>query len=74
MGSSQRIEYWCVPKSNFGGSPDPQWGEALINPEHMIVSQDSIYVDHEAYFIVDKLIPRGSLGRNVQVFKLLRPL
>ena len=59
-GASAKAEYWAAPKGNFKKLPC-HISDAIVDP----VSCRNIRVDRERFHIVDMIIPRQDLGKNV---------
>ena len=68
-------EYWCVPKTNFpNGLPDAI-KECVEDPNALVSAQlhagcsTVASFDSDNFYIVDKVIPRTSLGKGVTTLK-----
>ena len=59
-GASAKAEFWAVPKCNFKELPH-HISDAIVEP----VNCRNIKVDRERFHIVDMVIPRQDLGKNV---------
>ena len=71
--ANAELEYWAVPKMNFpDGLPDPLLS-AVVLAEDLAEAQllGGTTLDHENYFVVDKMADRKDLGKNVRTLKYL---
>ena len=65
-GAKFRLCFWAVPRTNFPkGLPDIV-RENIVDDETLLAFEASGgYIDHDTYHIVDQLVPRHQLGKNV---------
>ena len=71
-GTKFCMHFLAVPKASWPGGLPPAAADALV-PEDQLVDmelQGGATVDSEAYYIVDQVVPRESLGRNVHTLEL----
>ena len=70
-GSKTKIDYWAVPKENF---PDAtafptDVREGLVEWEDLgdleLLGGDAGRLNYDDYYVVDQMVSRGRLGRNV---------
>ena len=74
IGSGGNIftHFWAVPKSSFPGGLPPAAAEALVPDDQlddMEVRRCGTLHRH-TYYVVDQVVPRESLGRNVHTLEL----
>ena len=69
---SSFTQFWAVPKSSFRGGLPPATAEFLV-PDHQLddmAVRGGVTIDRQKYYVVDQVVPRESLGRNVHTLEL----
>ena len=64
-GEQVSLELWAVPKTNFPKGLPPKILEAYVAEDSEILDGQTISVDREKYYLVDKMIDRNQLGKGV---------
>ena len=68
-GEQTEIEFWAVPKSNFPKGLPPKILDACVADESEILEGQSLSVDRDKYYVIDKVIERNLLGKSVWTVK-----
>lgn len=64
-GEQVSLELWAVPKTNFPKGLPPKIQAAYVAEDSEILDGQTISVDRDKYYLVDKMIDRSQLGKGV---------
>jgi hypothetical protein len=64
--------FWAVPKSSFPGGLPPAAAEALVPDAELddMEVRGGVTLDRQTYYVVDQVVARKSLGRDVHTLEL----
>ena len=60
-GEKTSVEFWAVPKTNFPKGLPAKIADAVADGGEV----DDLSLDRARFFVIDKVIPRDKLGKNV---------
>ena len=71
-GATFCTHFWAVPKASWPGGLPPAAAEALVPDDQLddMELRGGGTVDSDAFYIVDQVVPRESLGNNVHTLEL----
>ena len=69
VSTSYCVHLWAVPKNNFASGLPEDIEDAMV-PEEQLFDMETVGIDPQFYYVIDKDIPQSRLGNGVVMLRL----